>query len=174
MILGVPQNDRIPFTTPPVAQNQFNPRAIDTGYKSHLNPFWRVMPPMMARGFRPPLPPTAMPGSSRRGNQYMAQMEAVNVQPPSATSMPTNTKGWGFGYFGADPAAVAPAAAPAAPVPAPSSTMARTPGRRHGGLSPYMLMREGLFPSIKSVSALNQLAMLQAKQAQNLVPYGRR
>lgn len=59
---GVPQDARVPFQRPAAAGN-YTPRAITTEYKTHINPFWRIMPPLTTRSYRPELPAAAQPGA---------------------------------------------------------------------------------------------------------------
>lgn len=52
------------FQRPSGADPNFDPRNLETGYKSHLNPFWRAMPATMAiRMWQPSLPPGMGPGT---------------------------------------------------------------------------------------------------------------
>jgi hypothetical protein len=57
MILGAPQNERVPFERPSAARPGFSPRSLSTGFVAEFETFNTVQPMMarMAPGIRMPL-----------------------------------------------------------------------------------------------------------------------
>jgi hypothetical protein len=152
MIIGrslgeVPLSTRLPFK-PPGGFDR--PRQIKTGFKTHLNPFWRIMNPYYVQQPRVP-----------------AFQTAANPIPPVATA-PANAPVSGWGYFGADE--------PAVTVPTPSAPAMK--GRRHthinsGNQDPYAVMRSGRWPGINPNVANTHVGVQSAAQlVKRLTPFG--
>lgn len=143
MIFGqaVPQYERLPYSGP--GRPTFT-RLPTTGYKSNFNPFWRVMPPMMARLPRLPAMPAAM------GPQPLQSMPSAAV--PGSDGMVTTDQ-------------------PSAPMPALPAAAARAMGMRGRGVNPYKVMRVGTWPGIHSSGRDMRYGVATAAQlVRNLSP----
>ena len=135
MLFGQSTDPRISMTRPPQAMANFRPGLPRTGWYSHLHPFQQVMLPMAAaQAYYPQLPGSMGPN-------------------PAAAPAPL-------------PAPAAAAAAASAPNPAAGPANGGFFGAAFGGggMSPYRVMRTGMFPSARATAMGVRNPALQAGQ----------
>lgn len=139
-LVGQNPANRVPFSRPPEA-SYYTPRIPKTAFYGNFHPFHKVMGPMAAIQTNVGNP---RPGINRIESQRMASqaMPAV-VAPPAQLPMPGQSVGpgpgggegmsgfgHGFGYAGF------------------GSTGGVNGGGINGGVSPYRVMRSGMFPGV--------------------------
>lgn len=125
----------MPYARPSEA-GFYTPPMPSTRYKTHLNPFWRVLPALQVQTPRLPKFPEAMrPGNLGPGSAPAGAIRQALPEVPGVTV----------------PAGAGPVSTPTPTAPAAMSNKAAAMLRmRSGGMDPYRVMRSGNFPGIQS------------------------
>lgn len=167
MIFGQPAGpqQRVPFQRPPQANAGYAPRMIRTGFQTHLNPFSHVMSNMV--GKIPRNLATASHGQMQPGAPRVRQGVVAQSLPavipegcptcapggplPTAAPVPAATNGFGYSFAAA--------------------AGHRRPQHQH--VSPYLTMRSGAWPGIRSSGAgMRAGAWNAGRMIKRLMPAG--